>query len=93
MNPTVSRLKIQRAGTGRARAALLVVLAAAGACSAAAPTIPPPRPIIIHSGARIRADHEEMKVVNEWVTREQDNIRDDPSFWVVSSPVLEEVFP
>jgi hypothetical protein len=34
-----------------------------------------------------------MKVVNEWVTREQDNIRDDPSFWVVSTPVLEEVFP
>jgi hypothetical protein len=34
-----------------------------------------------------------MKVVNEWVTREQDNISNDPSFWVVSNPVLEEVFP
>ena len=55
--------------------------------------IPPPRPIIIHSGARIRADHEEMKVVHEWVTREQTNIVEDPSFLIVSTPVLEETFP
>jgi hypothetical protein len=34
-----------------------------------------------------------MKIVHEWVTREQDNITNDQSFWVVSMPVLEEVFP
>jgi hypothetical protein len=93
MNPTVSSIKIRRARTSFTRAVLLVALAAASGCSSGAPVIPPPRPIIIHSGARIRADHEEMKVVHEWVTREQDNIANDPSFWVVSSPVLEETFP
>ncbi len=34
-----------------------------------------------------------MKVVNEWVTREQDNIVNDPSFIIVSSSTLDEVFP
>jgi len=88
----MSRIKIQRAGRAFPRVAILAVLAAAG-CATAAQTIPPPRTIIIHSGARVRADYEEMKVVNEWVTREQDNITNDPSFWVVSNPVLEEGFP
>lgn len=75
------------------RLAVLALTVTAGACSSGAVQIPPPRPIIIHSGARIRADHEEMKVVHEWVTREQENIAEDPSFWVVSTPVLEENFP
>lgn len=34
-----------------------------------------------------------MKEVNEWVVREQDDIVNDPSFLVVSDPVLEEVLP
>jgi len=68
-------------------------LAVLGACAAAAPSIPPPRPIIIHSGARIFADHEEMKVVNDWVTAEQLNIQNDPSFWVIGNGVIEETFP
>lgn len=34
-----------------------------------------------------------MKVVNEWVTREQINIQDDPSFWVVTTGVVAEIFP
>ena len=63
------------------------------ACAAAAPAIPRPRPIVIHSGARIRADHERMKEVNEWVTREELNITEDPSFWVITSSTLDEVFP
>jgi len=89
----MSRIKILRAGRAFSRATVVALLAAAGSCASAATTIPPPRTIIIHSGARVRADYEEMKVVNEWVTREQDNISNDPSFWVVSNPVLQEVFP
>ena len=63
------------------------------ACAASAPTLPPPRPIVNHQGARIRADHQEMKRVNEWVTREQTNIVNDPSFWVVSNNTIAESFP
>lgn len=108
MDLTVSRLKIfsiraprvhrtasdfARSSRTLARIGVLALLGTVGACAVADPPIPPPRPIIIHSGARIRADHEEMKVVNEWVTREQLNISEDPSFWVITTPVLEEVFP
>ena len=75
------------------RTGLLGLVVVAGACSTAAPVIPPPRSIIIHSGARIRADHEEMKVVNEWVTNQQRNIQEDPSFLVISNAVLAENFP
>ena len=75
------------------RLGLMALLAVMGACAAAEPTLPRPRPIIIHSGARIRADYDEMKVVNEWVTAEQANISDDPSFWVITQSTLAEVFP
>ena len=105
MDPTVSRLKIlhprrRQAGAvgGRdpkilVRTGILGGLALCGACSAATPEVPPPRPIIVHSGARIRADHDRMREINEWVTREQLNIVEDPSFMVVSMPVVEESFP
>jgi hypothetical protein len=75
------------------RLGLMGLVVALGACAAGATQIPPPRPIIIHSGARIVADHEKMIEVNEWVTREQRNIEEDPSFMVVGSPVLDENFP
>jgi len=70
--------------------ALTVVLAG---CSAARPELPEPRPIIIHSGARIRADRDRMNEVNEWVTREQTNITEDPSFWVITESSTREVYP
>ena len=62
-------------------------------CSASEPVLPRPRPIVNYQGARIRADYEEMKSVNEWVTREQENIVNDPSFWVVSNATLGETLP
>ena len=108
MDVTVSRLKIfsiralrtdrgasepARSPRTLVRIGVLALLGALGACAAADPPLPRPRPIIIHSGERIRADYEEMEVVNEWVTREQTNITEDPSFWVITTPVLEDVFP
>lgn len=66
---------------------------AAGGCGVATADIPPPRPIVIHSGVRINADHDRMREVNEWVTREQRNIVEDPSFWVIGEPATDEVYP
>jgi len=34
-----------------------------------------------------------MKEVNEWVAREDVNIEEDPSFMVITSPVVSEPFP
>ena len=47
----------------------------------------------MYSGERITPDHERMKEVNDWVTREQRNIVEDPGFWVIGEPVTEEVYP
>jgi len=94
MKPTVSSIKIRPVVHSaeipckmrlrrRSRRALRVLSLAAltivMACGSGTVAIPRPRPIITTSGARIRADHEEMKVVNEWVTREQENISEDPA--------------
>ena len=76
-----------------ARLGFLGFLAFAPGCTSGPATLGPPRPIIIYSGARIRAEPERMAEVNEWVTRQEENIQMDPSFWVISSPILDEVFP
>lgn len=68
-----------------------VVLVAGGAAPKA--SIPDPRPIINFSGARIRVDKERMQAVQEWVTREQDNITEDPGFWVITDMAVDEVYP
>lgn len=75
------------------RLGVLALVALTGACSGQAPDIPRPRPIVVHSGARIRADHDHMREVNEWVLREQLNIEQDPSFWVIGSNTVTETFP
>lgn len=84
-----------RATTGRF--SRIVMAMAAGlltvGCVAATPSIPEPRTIIIHSGARLRPDHDRMAVVNEWVTRQRDNIVRDPSFMVAATASPDEVYP
>ena len=75
------------------RVGILAGFGLMSACSASEPVLPRPRPIVNYQGARIRADYEEMKSVNEWVTREQENIVNDPSFWVVSNATLGETLP
>lgn len=77
----------------RPRGACLLLLALVAGCAGATPQIPDPRPIVIYSGARLRADPEHMQQVNEWVGRAQTNIREDPSFWVIPEATTEEVYP
>lgn len=90
----IARGFIQSRGSAHARfGALLAASALVAGCSAAQPAIPDPRPIIIFSGARLRVEMERMRTVNEWVTREQANIQDDPGFWVITDMAAEEVYP
>lgn len=63
------------------------------ACASGPASVPPPRPIVNTSGVRIQADRERMNEVNEWVVREQRNIVEDPSFWVIASATVEPVYP
>lgn len=78
------------------RAALPIALAmvgALGACGGGAPALPDPRPVVIYSGARIRADKDSLQEIDRWVTREQDNIEQDPGFWVITDPAADEGYP
>ena len=72
---------------------LLILAAPLAGCAAATPSVPEPRPIIIFSGARVRVDKARMEEVNQWVTREQDNIVNDPGFMVETGLAADEVYP
>ena len=56
-------------------------------------SIPQPRPIVVYSGARLTVERERMMDVNRWVTNEDINIREDPSFWVHDIVTREEAYP
>jgi hypothetical protein len=70
-----------------------LAVALVGACAGHTPQIPDPRPIINYSGARIRVDKARMDSINQWVTREQDNITKDPAFMIVSNRTANDVYP
>ncbi|MEQ9399741.1 MAG: hypothetical protein RJQ04_11315 [Longimicrobiales bacterium] len=88
---------VQNAGPSRLgrrlRTMALLAVAATAACGGGLPDLPEPRPIINHQGARLRLDYERAKQINEWVTREQTNITEDPSFWVIDNLTTEAVYP
>ena len=75
------------------RLGVVLLLIVPVACGGGPRNVPTPRPIITHSGARLRVDQERANEINAWVTAEQQNIEQDPSFWVVSEPVEGEPYP
>ena len=72
--------------------AVFLALLAVG-CGGGPPDIPDPRPIVIYSGARIRAEKDRLREISEWVTRQQTNIVEDPGFLVDSRIATEAVYP
>lgn len=75
------------------RLAVTVMALFPAACSTGPRSVPAPRPIVVYSGARLRVEQERMNEVNAWVTAEQANIQQDPSFWVISEPSEGDVYP
>jgi hypothetical protein len=75
------------------RLGFLAMVGLSAACASQGRSIPTARPIIIYSGARLRVDEARLDSIYEWVTQEQLNIQDDPSFWVISQPTVDEVYP
>lgn len=65
----------------RSRFLLGVALLGVG-CGGGAPDVPDPRPIVIYSGARLRLEKDRAREINQWVTRVNRNIDEDPSFLV-----------
>ena len=92
----MKRQQIQRrAAVGRS--SRVTIAMAAGlltvGCAAATPSVPEPRTIVIYSGVRLLPDHDRMTAVNAWVTEEQENIVQDPSFFVGLNRTTEDVYP
>lgn len=62
----------------------LLLLAVPLASCASGSGLPEPRPLVVYSGARIRTDEARVTTIDKWVTEELANIREDPSFWIIS---------
>lgn len=75
------------------RVSSILLLAALSAGCAGADELPRPRPLVIHSGARIAPDPARMEEIDGWVRSEMQNIREDPSFLIVTVPVSDHVYP
>lgn len=72
--------------------ALLALLVSA-ACGSGNLRLPQPRPLIIQSGARLNPEEARLKEVYRWVEAQNLNIQEDPSFWIIPTPVSTEVYP
>lgn len=52
------------------------------ACGFGDPALPTPRPVVIRSGARIAPDQRRLEEIDRWFRRQEQNIRDDPTFLI-----------
>ena len=89
MLPVLGPARPQRSALMRV---MILVLTVSTGCATGTPEVPVPRPIIIHSGARLRVEQERIEEIHEWVMREESNIVEDPTFMVESRATPEEVY-
>jgi hypothetical protein len=73
-------------------AALLGSLGAE-ACGSGEVQLPPPRPIVVTSGERLRAEPARLDSIYAWLTVENQNIEEDPSFLIEGVPAARESLP
>lgn len=86
-----------RSGAGR-RMFTLLVASLAGAvgmtgCGGGEVELPAPRPIIVTSGERLRVEPERMDSIYAWLSEENQNIEEDPSFLIEGVPAARESLP
>jgi hypothetical protein len=74
-------------------AALLATVVCGGCGSGGSVTLPPPRPIIVSSGERIRVDPVRMDSIYAWLTAENENIELDPTFLIDGVPAARQRLP
>jgi hypothetical protein len=79
--------------TSRWAAALLAALALTGCGSGGTVTLPPPRPIVVSSGERLRVDTIRMDSIYAWLTAENENIELDPTFLIDGVPAARQRLP
>lgn len=57
------------------------------------PSVPPPRPLILYSGARLSPTQERLRDIDTWIRPQLQNIREDPSFLIRTLPSDTTVYP
>ena len=60
----------------------MLLICFAGGC-ATPEVVPQPRSLITRSGARIPPQEERVKAIDGWLRSQQENIRNDPTFWII----------
>ena len=71
---------------------VLCILMSLGGC-ATPDIVPSPRSLVVRSGARIAPQEDRVKEIDAWVRIQQENIRNDPTFWIIGKPSSEEIYP
>jgi hypothetical protein len=87
--------RVPRSGAWRRMFPLLVVslTGVLGACGSGEIELPPPRPIVVTSGERLRVDAARMDSIYAWLNAENTNIEEDPSFLIEGVPAARESLP
>lgn len=88
-SPHSAQQRRRRQGSGTL---LIAAALAAGACAGAF-SLPAPRTLVNHSGARIYADEDRLADIDVWVREQQENIIVDPSFWIIENTSEVETYP
>ena len=84
------RGSFHRALTG---VSVVVLTAATAACAQRAEVAPDPRPIVNRQGARLALEDDRAQEIFRWVDAQIDEIEQNPSFWVISSPSSSDLLP
>src|SRR6185503_4162297 len=71
----------------------LVAGALAAGCGSGEVKLPTPRPIVVTSGERLRAEPARMDSIYAWLTAENTNIEEDPSFLIEGVPAARQSMP
>ncbi len=69
-----------------------LIIVALPACSGGASTLPPPRPLVVRSGARLSTTPEHMQEVDQWVQEEIEHIDTDPTFMIITDAAAGESY-
>jgi hypothetical protein len=75
--------RLQPFGRHLTVSAFLLASGLAG-CAGGPAELPDPRPVVIRSGARLYPEKPRLEEIDDWFRPQQENIRTDPSFWIVT---------